>query len=430
MNDDIRPAGGPPRFASVDELKSKKTIPPASPDLVATEDVDEEKLEQEFGPPPNTVPATTADRPIKQTVMKLLPSKTKQRSRKATVIFFCAALFIVLAAGAASYVILRYYKPKVVQSIVQITKKKPPVPTTVPSTLTGLPVDPSVNDRPVTAVMIENSLDARPQSGLDQAGVVFEALAEGGVTRFMALFQDTQPDYIGPVRSARPYYIQWLLGFDAAYAHVGGSPDALQDIKDWNVKDLNQFYNAGAYQRISSRYAPHNVYTSIAQLNQIEAAKGYGKSIYTGFTRKKEAPSKTPTATSIDLTFSGYYYNAHFDYDATTNTYKRSESGAAHMELHKDGTQVQIAPKVVVAMVVPEHNGALDSSGAYYADYAAIGSGTITVFQDGVAQTGTWIKASLAAPLVFADANGKPFALDPGQVWISAITLASNVAYK
>src|SRR5581483_6348891 len=115
-------------------------------------------------------------------------------------------------------------------------------PTTVASTLTGLPVDPSVNKRQVTAVMIENSLDARPQSGLDQAGIVFEALAEGGVTRFMALFQDTQPDYIGPVRSARPYYIQWLLGYDAAYAHVGGSPDALNDITAWHVKDLNQFY--------------------------------------------------------------------------------------------------------------------------------------------------------------------------------------------
>src|SRR5581483_5584584 len=300
----------------------------------------------------------------------------------------------------------------------------------VASTLTGLPVDPSVNKRQVTAVMIENSLDARPQSGLDQAGIVFEALAEGGVTRFMALFQDTQPDYIGPVRSARPYYIQWLLGYDAAYAHVGGSPDALNDITAWHVKDLNQFYNSSAYERISSRYAPHNVYTSIAQLNQIENNKGFSSSSYMGFTHKKEAPSKTPNATSISLTFSGFYYDAQFAYNAATNSYDRSEAGAKHMELHKDGSKVQISPKVVVAMAVPLQRGALDSSGAYYSDYNPIGSGQIQVFQDGTVQTGTWSKAGNTSPLVFADASGKPLALNPGQTWISAISSISNVSYK
>ena len=101
--------------------------------------------------------------------------------------------------------------------------------------------------------MVENSLAARPQSGLSQAGVVFEALAEGGVTRFMALYQDTTPTNVGPIRSARPYFIEWAMGFDAAYAHVGGSPVALSDIKAWNVQDLNQFYYGGYYHRISSR---------------------------------------------------------------------------------------------------------------------------------------------------------------------------------
>jgi len=117
-------------------------------------------------------------------------------------------------------------------------------PTTEASKLTGVQVDPAVNQRPTTAVMIENSTAARPQSGLDQAGVVFEAIAEGGITRFEAIYQDSQPAYLGPVRSVRPYYIQWALGFDAAIAHVGGSPEALSDIKTWNAKDLDQFAQA------------------------------------------------------------------------------------------------------------------------------------------------------------------------------------------
>lgn len=414
--------------------------PFAQPALVrpsTPEQITEQRIEQEFGPAPDgssVLPASSGGLVGKlPSLTKLLPAFTLRRGhpgRKRLLILSLSSCIIIAGGATGSYLFLKHYRPAVIQTPVIITKKPQPKVTTVASTLTGLQVDSSVNDRPVTAVMIENSIDARPQSGLDQAGVVFEALAEGGVTRFMALFQDTQPDYIGPVRSARPYYVEWALGFDAAYAHVGGSPDALSDITSWNVKDLNQFYNAGAYERISSRYAPHNVYTSIAQLGQVENAKGYGKSSYTGFTRKTDAPSKTPTATSIDLTFSGYYYNAHFDYDPAANAYKRSESGQPHMELHKDGSQVQIEPKVVVAMIVPEHNGALDSSGAYYADYASIGTGQIVVFQDGVTQTGTWSKPSNTAPLVFTDAQGQPLKLNTGQTWISAVTAASSVTYR
>lgn len=431
MHDDIRPPR--PRTALSGAFQTDTLPTPGYQRLSApsnTEPVDEEKLEKEFGPPPDgSQPASTKRERAK--LQRLLPAVTRSRpSRKRLLLLTVVAVAVVGVAGAASFLALRAYHPKVTPAVLPTKKYTPPTPKTVASTLSGLQVNPSVNNRPVTAVMIENSLDARPQSGLDQASVVFEALAEGGVTRFMALYQDTQPDYIGPVRSARPYFIQWLMGFDAAYAHVGGSPDALSDINAWGVKDLNQFYNAGAYQRISSRYAPHNVYTSIAQLNQVEAQKGYGKANYTGFTRKGEAPSKVPTATSINLVFSGYYYNAHFDYDAATNTYKRSESGAPHMELHKDGSKVQIAPKVVVAMVVPEHAGALDSSGAYYSDYQVIGSGQIFVFQDGTVQTGTWTKSASTSQLAFTDAQGHPLALNPGQVWISAMASAGNVTYK
>src|SRR6185437_6183973 len=124
------------------------------------------------------------------------------------------------------------------------------------------------------------------------------------------------------------------------------------------------------------------------------------------------------------------YYNAHFDYDATANTYKRSESGAPHMELHKDGTKVQIAPKVVVAMIVPEQAGALDSTGAYYADYATIGSGSVLVFQDGTVEKGTWSKTSNTAQITFTDSTGKPLALDAGQTWISAMPTVGSVTYK
>ncbi|HVV25906.1 MAG TPA: DUF3048 domain-containing protein [Candidatus Saccharimonadales bacterium] len=335
-------------------------------------------------------------------------------------------ILLLLIGGGVAYAVLHNSKPPTIQPIPKVE----PGDKTVPSTLTGLPVDPSVNQRTVTAVMIENSPDARPQSGLGDAGVVFEAVAEGGVTRFMALYQDTAPSNVGPIRSARPYYIQWSMAFDAGYAHVGGSPDGLADIKAWHVRDLDQFSNGGSYHRISSRAAPHNVYTSIAALNQLEVNKGYVTSHYSGFVRKPKAvPNKklAPTAKSINLTLSGALYNPHYDYDAATNSYNRSEGGAPQIDAN---TNKQISPTVVIAMVVPYSLGALDSSGAYYSNYGVIGSGPVDIFQDGGVITGTWTKKSNDSQITFSDANGQPIKLNPGKTWLTAVSGASKISYS
>lgn len=335
-------------------------------------------------------------------------------------------LILLLLIGGGVFAWIHFHsKPATIKPIPKVTDASK----TVPSTLTGLPVDPSVNQRTVTGVMIENSLDARPQSGLGDAGVVFEAIAEGGVTRFLALYQDTAPDNVGPIRSARPYYEQWNLGFDAGYAHVGGSPEALADIKKWGVRDLDQFANGGSYHRISSRAAPHNVYTSIAALNQLEVQKGYDTSNYTGFARKKKAAARrpAPTARSINFTLSGPIYNAHYDYDAKANDYARSEGGAPHIDAN---TGKQITPTVVIALVMPYSLGALDSSGAYYSQYGTIGSGPVYIFQDGGVSTGTWTKTSNNSQFTFKDANGKTIQLNPGKTWLTAVSGTDKVSYS
>lgn len=327
---------------------------------------------------------------------------------------------IIIVCGSIVGFVLTHTGTKPVAKASEPVKKATPKPTTEASNLTGLQVDFSVNKRPVTGIMIENSLDARPQSGLSEAGVVFEAIAEGGITRFLTLFQDTAPADIGPIRSARPYYVRWALGFDAGYAHVGGSPEALADIRALGVKDLDQFANAGSYHRVSSRAAPHNVYTGMANLNQLETAKGYGASQYTGFVRKKSVPSKTPNPTKIDLNISGALYNVHYDYNAASNSYNRSEGGAAHVDANGNK---QISPSVVVALVIPH------SYAGKYSVYPVVGSGAAFIFQDGTLTQGTWTKASDKDNLKFTDAAGKPLGLIPGQTWITAVGDAGRVTY-
>lgn len=324
----------------------------------------------------------------------------------------------VLIIGGISALLL-WPEPKELKPSKTVeTATPPPAPTTVASQLTGVQVDPATNQRPVTAIMVENSLDARPQAGLNQAGIVFEAIAEGGITRFLALFQDNEPDYIGPVRSVRPYYVQWALGFDAPVAHVGGSPDGLALVRA--AKDLDQFANSSAYWRVGNRTAPHNVYTSIASLREVENKKGFTSSKFTSIVRKEEKASTTPNATKIDLNISSGNYNVHYDYDAATNSYKRNEGGKAHTD-EKSGAQ--LSPKVVVVPVMAQ------GSNGKYTTYGTIGSGTVYVFQDGMVTEGTWRKGSNNEQFTFTDVSGKPLGLNPGQTWITVVGGKERVTY-
>ena len=370
-------------------------------------------------------PVKLEDVPVaEQTIDRQTPIMAKQKSSKfrpSKKNLAIIGVFIMMSGLGVAFFINRQPTPPI--SSVKVTSKGVIKPTTVASNLSGLAVDPAMNDQPVTGIMVENSVQARPQAGLSQAGVVFEAIAEGGVTRFLALFQDTAPANVGPIRSARPYYAQWALGFDAGYAHVGGSPKALANIKEWGVKDLDQFLNAGAYSRISSRPAPHNVYTSVDKLKQLQASKGFTKSTYKGFPRKKDAPNATPTAKAIDLSISGATYNVHYDYNPANNSYQRSLAGAAHVD---SNSNAQLSPKVVVAMIIPY---GLEADG-YHSSYSTIGSGQVYIFQDGVVTTGQWTKPDIKAQISFTDASGKPLKLNPGQTWITALSAAGKVTYK
>jgi hypothetical protein len=239
------------------------------------------------------------------------------------------------------------------------------------------------------------------------------------------LFQDTAPDYIGPVRSARPYYVEWAKTFDASYAHVGGSPDALALIPNLGVKDLDQFYNGDTYQRINSRVAPHNVYTDFTSLDALNAQKNYKTSKFTPWVRKADV-KQTPTASVIDLNVSGPTYSPRFTYDPNSNSYLRLQEGEPHNVLAKDKTQKQINPKTVVVLVA---NYGLDNDG-YHSSYQTTGSGNMYVFQDGIVSTGKWSKADSKSQFVFTDKNGFPMELNRGQTWVTLVASDSAVTYK
>jgi len=348
---------------------------------------------------------------------KMMPDFWYRLSRKGQVL---VSLVVVLVLAAASFAVYTNFinKEKGAAGTVK-TAEKVAQPTTVASPLTGVQVPPELAARPVTAIMLENSLDARPQSGVAEAGVVFEAIAEGGITRFIALYQEDQPQYIGPVRSLRPYYIDWAVPFDASIAHVGGSPDALSQIRNGG-KDLDQFFNSGSYSRISSRAAPHNLYTSFEKLDALNKSKGYNGSTFKSWPRKEDQKLAVPTARTIDMPISSPNFYVHYDYHADDNSYWRSEGGGPHMSIGSanDSIGQPVHPRVVIVLVMP-YGIAADGQ---HSEYSTYGSGSAYIFQDGGVTNGTWHKADRNAQFEFKDANGQTIKLNAGRVWVTPVS--------
>jgi hypothetical protein len=341
-----------------------------------------------------------------------------QKHKKALIL--SASVVMVILASSVTVALLFFNnntsKADTSTDIVEPQPIEPiPEPIVYFSPLTGRIVDSEIATKaPVTGVMIENSPDARPQSGLKNSGVVFEAIAEGGITRFLVLYQNEKPQIIGPVRSLRLYDVDWLAAFDASIAHVGGSASALREIRNGTYRDLDQFFNSSYYWRSTDRYAPHNVYTNFEKLDALNSAKGYNSSSFTGFPRADGAPSQVLDATNIFVTISSDLYNHSYAFDATTNTYIRSQAGAKHAD-REDG---QIAPSVVIVMKVNQTTVFEDGNRE---QITTIGSGEAYIFQNGTVTSGTWHKDSLKGQIYYKDSTGTPVSLNRGQTWITAV---------
>lgn len=339
------------------------------------------------------------------------------RHRK-LVIILSIIMFLLIAGGVSATVYFLNQKPSDTSTVnKEATPEPEPEPIIYYSPLTGsIVADEATTKLPVTGMMIENSPQSRPQSGLKNSGVVFEAIAEGGITRFLVLYQEQKPSLMGPIRSVRLYDVDWLKPFDAGLGHVGGSAAALKEIRNGTYRDLDQFFNSAYYWRASDRPAPHNVYTNFEKIDALNIKKGYSTSNMVGFAHKDSVASTAPTASSVDVKISSALYNSTYAYNATTNTYDRSQGGAPHL----DREAGQISPRVVIVMKAEQITVLEDG---YRQQITTIGSGPGYIFQDGEVTEVTWHKDSQAGQLYFTNAAGEAVALARGQTWITAIPI-------
>ncbi len=237
---------------------------------------------------------------------------------------------------------------------IEPTPTPEPTPILVAAPLTGLLVTPAQARRHPIAVMVDDLSAARPQSGFSSASVVWQAPAEGGIPRYMMIFGETRPTDVGPVRSSRYYYIAWAAEWKAVYAHAGGSPQALDTLRAKGngqlVYNADEFRWAGSFRRITSRFAPHNLYTTGKQLDSLAKRLGAKAGNYKPVWQfAPDAPLEArPVGGKISFAYSTS--PIRYDYDRNTNTYLRTVSVEGKQ---KDAaTKKRVAPKNVVVMLM------------------------------------------------------------------------------
>lgn len=330
-----------------------------------------------------------------------------------------------------------------------------------------------INSQPTFCVQIPNGMDgARPQVGLNRASIVFEAIAEAGITRFAAIFKNpVNQQAIGPIRSLRLYHLDWDSPFDCTIIHAGGADDALSTVNS-GYKHLSESvtymwrnYGRWSGSRFLGYVSPNNLFTSGPLLLKYHAdreqnTRSYPKpfdrltteeadsqkslvgkttnsdektdaSANQQNTSKPQEPS-LPKINNIHIRFNYQAgFNVNYNYNPSTNTYFRSfASGEAHTSYTCENTKsnpspkrdcgepTQINPDTVIVIRVKEQTSLLDH---YHEDITTIGSGKAYVFQNGTVFEGTWQKNDRMSQLTFKNNQGETIKLKPGQTWISAI---------
>ena len=281
------------------------------------------------------------------------------------------------------------------------------------------------NHRPI-ACMVENSKRARPQAGLSLADIVFEMPVEGGITRFMAVFLDPENakvEKIGPVRSARHYFVQQVPSFDALYAHCGASTMGYAEIKKAGVDDIDEIKYGYGFFRDNERKAPHNLFTKLGNLRKAFKRRGFQ-------VKSRKRPEFLPVLAKNARSYSPHYvdvdiryhrkYSVKYTYDPMQDKYFRCINDKPHVEAI-DNSQIT-ADNV---MIVRVNTRVLDKYGRLDMDLAS--GGQAELHRGGETIKGTWSRSGRYSDLHFQDERGRNVALNNGRTWVQFINQRGSI---
>ncbi|WP_404580664.1 MULTISPECIES: DUF3048 domain-containing protein [unclassified Paenibacillus] len=310
--------------------------------------------------------------------------------------------------------------PQPVKQETQPEALEPPKEPTIPAftaPLTGLPVEQPVLERPL-AIMINNAPAARPQAGLSEADMVYEVLAEGGITRLVAFFQSHGGDVkIGPVRSIRPYLIELGETYGALPIHAGGSTDAYAILQQQRKEHLDEISNGGAYfWRSKDRRPPHNLYTDVNRLRQGSESKGYAKQtvvpVYKYLKSGEASIMGDGEAVSLQIRFLLKSYKVSYTYDPSDQQYKRFVNEKSHVD-QNNNKQLSAANVIVMST----RHQTLDDVGRLSVELK--GGGEAMLFQQGKLIHAEW--QHTPGDAIRFMKNGVEIPLVPGTSYIHVV---------
>lgn len=302
------------------------------------------------------------------------------------------------------------------------------LPFTTP--FSGEPIAEEITQRPIIATINNHPL-ARPQSGLAQADVVYEMLAEGDVTRFLALYQSQIPESIGPIRSARSYFIDIAQGLDAFYLAHGYSPEAKSMLDKRVVEGMNGMQYDGIYfKRSTERKAPHNSYITgenvVAGAEKVGASLLYQKKVSYPFYEGEESVKIGTQASEVAINYStNGKFNSQYIFDSETNRYARF---SANVQTIDYVTQLPIELANILFFEMPHQ--IIDNEGRRAINIKS--GGNAYVFQSGMMREVKWKNTD--GFLIAIEEDGSEVKLVPGQTWVHFVPtspgLASSVTYS
>ncbi len=300
------------------------------------------------------------------------------------------------------------------------TSAAPPPPALVPWPLTGVEVE-AVPARPALAVKIENSVAARPQSGLNAADVVWEQVVEGGITRFVAVFHSTLPPDIGPIRSVRPMDAAIAGPLQGLFAFSGGQPKYVDAIAGTGVQVLSQGAGAPGFFRLNTRSAPHNVYANpadfVAGADPGHQASPAGEFVFARAGQPATAVALGAPAAAVQLKLSASS-RPNWTWSQPDDGWLRAEGDTP--ATGADGARLRAA-NVVVLRVDVVNTAARDGAGNPVPETVMVGGGEALVASGGSTVDATWSKASPTAPVVLTGPGGAPVELAPGTTWVELV---------
>ncbi|MDX9893089.1 MAG: DUF3048 domain-containing protein [Patescibacteria group bacterium] len=274
------------------------------------------------------------------------------------------------------------------------------------------------NLKPI-AVMIENHADSRPVAGLDQASIVYEMVVEGDITRFLAIFdQNFSAKKIGPVRSARPFFVELAEEWNPVYFHAGGSQEALEILRRSPIYNINEISADGIYfWRDSARGVPHNLYTSSDLIKRALAAKGIDLiATFEPWNFKDDNPVSDQQAIVSELVvdFSNNpLYSVRYQYDAESNDYRRYLGNGVHK------TETGIILKVKNIVVQHTKADVIDSYGRLAVDLAT--GGRAEIYQDGRKIDAYWVYQDGRTKFFIDQQNSEEVKFNRGPIWIEIV---------